>query len=119
MLTPISRITDDSAGISLDGKSREGSSALYHRSRYFNAGDIAATAALLACFAVVVLPSLFTIAPNRTSGSPSSDGAPQAAVSAPVEMSHLTAMSAPVEMPQAAPVSAIVETPLPPAQPAP
>ena len=103
----------------MDGKSREGSSALYHRSRYFNAGDIAATAALLACFAVVVLPSLFTIAPNRRSGSPgSSDGAPQAAVSAPVEMSHLTAMSAPVEMPQAPAVSALVETPLPAAVPA-
>ena len=63
--------------------------------------------ALLVCFAVVVMPSLFTIAPNRTSGSPSSsDGAPQAAVSAPVEM------------PQAPAVSALVETPLPAAVPA-
>src|ERR1700730_10590925 len=102
MLTPISRITDDSAGISLGGKSREGSSALYHRSRYFNAGDIAATAALLACFAVVVLPSLFTIAPNRRSGSPSSsEGPPKAGVSARVKMSYQPATSAPVKMPQA------------------
>src|ERR1700737_3633199 len=119
MLTPISRITDDSAGISLGGKSREGSSALYHRSRYFNAGDIAATAALLACFAVVVLPSLFTIAPNRRSGSPAQpEGPPQGGVSAPVEMPYLPARSAPVEMPQTPAVSAPVETPLPAAVPA-
>jgi len=45
-----------------------------------------ATVALLACFAVVVMPSLFTVAPNRRAGLPSpSDSAPQAAVSAPVE----------------------------------
>jgi hypothetical protein len=98
----------------LNGKFRGGSSALYHRSRYFNPGDMLATVALLVCFAVVVQPSLFTIAPNRGSGSPSpSDGAPQAAVSAPVEMSQLTAMSAPVEMPQPAAVSALVEMPPP------
>src|SRR5262249_15546169 len=45
-----------------------------------------ATVALLACFAVVVMPSLFTVAPNRRAGLPSpSDSAPQAAVSPPVE----------------------------------
>src|SRR5262249_61964079 len=45
-----------------------------------------ATVALLVCFAVVVMPSLFTVAPNRTAGLPSpADSAPQAAVSAPVE----------------------------------
>jgi hypothetical protein len=61
-----------------------------------------ATVALLACFAVVLMPSLFTVAPNRRAGLPSpADSAPQAAVSAPVEMSQLTAISAPVEMPQA------------------
>src|SRR5262252_10731255 len=73
-----------------------------------------ATVALLACFAVVVMPSLFTVAPNRRAGLPSpSDSAPQAAVSAPVEMSQLTAISAPVEMPQPPAVSVLVETPLP------
>jgi hypothetical protein len=98
----------------LDGKSREGSSPLYHRSRYFNPGNMLATVALLACFAVVVMPSLFTVAPNRRAGLPSpSDSAPQAAVSAPVEMSQLTAISAPIEMPQPPAVSALVETPLP------
>src|SRR5215475_7037933 len=70
-----------------------------------------ATVALLACFAVVVMPSLFTVAPNRRAGLPSS--APQAAVSAPVEMSQLAAISAPVEMPQPLAVSVRVETPLP------
>jgi hypothetical protein len=40
-------------------------------------------------------------------------GAPQAAVSAPVEMSQLTAISAPVEMPQPPAVSVLVGTPLP------
>ena len=102
-------------GISLDGKSREGSSPLYHRSP----GNMLATVALLACFAVVVMPSLFTVAPNRRAGLPSpADSAPQAAVSAPVEMSQLTAISAPVEMPQPPAVSALVETPLPAAVPA-
>src|SRR5215813_10412848 len=49
-------------------------------------GSMLATVALLACFAVVVMPSLFTVAPNRRAGLPSpSDSAPQAAVSAPVE----------------------------------
>lgn len=73
-----------------------------------------ATVALLACFAVVVMPSLFTVAPNRRAGLPSpADSAPQAAVSAPVEMSQLTAISAPVEMPQPPAVSVLVETPLP------
>lgn len=73
-----------------------------------------ATVALLACFAVVVMPSLFTVAPNRRAGLPSpADSAPQAAVSAPVEMSQLTAISAPVEMPQPPAVSVPVETPLP------
>src|SRR5215831_11405573 len=48
-----------------------------------------ATVALLACFAVVVMPSLFTVAPNRRAGLPSpADSAPQAAVSAPVETSQ-------------------------------
>jgi hypothetical protein len=73
-----------------------------------------ATVALLACFAVVVMPSLFTVAPNRRAGLPSpADSAPQAAVSAPAEMSQLTAISAPVEMPQPPAVTALVETPLP------
>ena len=73
-----------------------------------------ATVALLGCFAVVVMPSLFTVAPNRRAGLPSpADSAPQAAVSAPVEMSQLTAISASVEMPQPPAVSALVETPLP------
>ena len=98
----------------MDGKSREGSSPLPHMSRYFNPGNMLATVALLACFAVVVMPSLFTVAPNRRAGLPSpSDSAPQAAVSAPVEMSQLTAIWAPVEMPQPPAVSALVETPLP------
>jgi hypothetical protein len=98
----------------LDRKSREGSSPLYHRSRYFNPGNMLATVALLACFAVVVMPSLFAVAPNRRAGLPSpADSAPQAVVSAPVEMSQLTAISAPVEMPQPPGVSALVETPLP------
>jgi hypothetical protein len=98
----------------LDGKSREGSSPLYHRSRYFNPGNMLATVALLACFAVVVMPSLFAVAPNRRAGLPSpADSAPQAVVSAPVEMSQLTAISAPVEMPQPPAVTALVETPLP------
>lgn len=98
----------------MDGKSREGSSPLYHRSRYFNPGNMLATVALLACFAVVVMPSLFTVAPNRRAGLPSpADSAPQAAVSAPAEMSQLTAISAPVEMPQPPGLSALVETPLP------
>ena len=53
---------------------------------YFNPGSMLATVALLACFAVVVMPSLFTVAPNRSAGLPSpSDSAPQAAVSALVE----------------------------------
>src|SRR5215813_3287090 len=65
-------------------------------------GSMLATVALLACFAVVVMPSLFTVAPNRRAGLPSpSDSAPQAAVSAPVEM------------PQPPAVSPLVETPLP------
>ena len=98
----------------MDGKSREGSSPLYHRSRYLNPGNMLATVALLACFAVVVMPSLFTVAPNRRSGLPSpADSAPQAAMSAPVEMSQLSAISASVEMPQPAAVSALVESPLP------
>jgi hypothetical protein len=97
-------------GISLDGKSREGSSPLYHRSP----GNMLATVALLACFAVVVMPSLFTVAPNRRAGLPGpADSTPQAAVSAPVEMSQLTAISALVEMPQPPAVPAVVETPLP------
>jgi hypothetical protein len=97
-----------------DRKSREGSSALYHRFRYFSPGEMLATVALLACFAVVVLPSLFDYRAKPRSGSPRpSDGAPQAAVSAPVEMPQLTAMSAPVEMPQPPVISALVETPLP------
>src|SRR5262249_3776453 len=101
-------------GISLDGKSREGSSPLPHRSRYFNPGNMLATVALLACFAVVVMPSLFTVAPNRRAGLPSpADSAPQAAVSAPVEMSQLTAISAPVERPQPPAVSVPVENALP------
>ena len=98
----------------MDGKSREGSSPLYHRSRYFNPGNMLATVALLACFAVVVMPSLFTVAPDRRAGLPSpADSAPQAAMSAPVEMSQLSAISASVEMPQPAAVSALVESPLP------
>ena len=98
----------------MDGKSREGSSPLYHRSRYLNPGNMLATVALLACFAVVVMPSLFTVAPNRRSGLPSpADSAPQAAMSAPVEMSQLSAISASVEMPQPAAVSALVASPLP------
>ena len=98
----------------MDGKSREGSSPLYHRSRYFNTANMLATVALLVCFAVVAMPSLFTVAPNRRAGllSPA-DSAPQAAVSAPVEMSQLTAISAPVEKPQPPAVSVLVETPLP------
>jgi hypothetical protein len=97
----------------LDGKSREGFSPLYHRSRYFSPANMLATVALLACFAVVVMPSLFTVAPNRRAGLPSpADSAPQAAVSASV-MSQLTAISAPVEMPQPPAVSVPVETPLP------
>ena len=35
------------------------SSLLYHRSLYFNPGSMLATVALLACFAVVVMPPLF------------------------------------------------------------
>ena len=98
----------------MDGKSREGSSPLYHRSRYFNPANMLATVALLVCFAVVAMPSLFTVAPNRRAGLPSpADGAPQAAVSASVEMSQLTAVSAPVEMPQPPAVSVLVESPLP------
>ena len=61
----------------MDGKSREGSSALYHRSRYFTAGDIAASVALLVCFAVVVMPSLFTIAPNLGLARPAHQMAPR------------------------------------------
>ena len=95
----------------MDGKSREGSSPLYHRSRYFNPGNMLATMAVLACFAVVVMPSLFTVAPNRRAGLPSpANSAPQAAVSAPVEMSQLTAISALVETPLPAAVSAHVKT---------
>jgi hypothetical protein len=95
----------------LDGKSREGSSPLYHRSRYFNPGNMLATVALLACFAVVVMPSLFTVAPNHRSGLPSpADRTLQAAMSAPVEMFQLSAISASVEMPQPAAVSALVKT---------
>src|SRR5947207_8378020 len=87
----------------------EGSSPLPHRSRY----NMLATVAFLACFAVVAMPSLFTVAPNRTASLPSpADSAPQGAVSASVEMSQLTAISAPVEMPQP-PVSVLVETSLP------
>src|SRR6516225_8583002 len=58
-----------------------------------------------ACFAyfnkiwgipVVVMPSLFTVAPNRRAGLPSpSDSAPQAAVSAPVERKKLQRTNAP------------------------
>jgi hypothetical protein len=99
----------------LDRKSREGTSPLYHRSRYFNSGNMLATVALLACFAVVAMPSLFTVAPNRRSGLPSpAHSASQAAMSAPVEMSQLSAISALAEMPQPAAVSALVESPLPP-----
>ena len=95
----------------MDGKSCEGSSPLPHRSRYFNPGNMLATVALLACFAVVVMPSLFTVAPNRRAGLPSAaDSAPQAVVSAPVEMSQLTAISALVETPLPAAVSAHVKT---------
>src|SRR5262245_4287847 len=73
-----------------------------------------ATVALLACFAVVVMPSLFTVAPNRRSGLPSpADSARKAAVSAPVEMSQLPSISAPVDMPQPPAVSVLIETPLP------
>src|SRR5215813_8541867 len=55
-----------------------------------------ATVALLACFAVVVMPSLFTVAPDRRAGLPSpSDSAPQAAVSAPVERKKLQRTNAP------------------------
>src|SRR5258707_13791004 len=69
-----------------------------------------ATVALLACFAVVVMPSLFTVAPNRRAGLPSpADSAPQAAVTAPVEISQLTAISASGEMPQPPPGSVPVE----------
>ena len=108
-MTPI--ITDEDGGFSLDEKSREGSSPLYHRSRYFNPGNMLATMAVLACFAVVVMPSLFTVAPNRRAGLPSpANSAPQAAVSAPVEMSQLTAISALVETPLPAAVSAHVKT---------
>ena len=85
-MTPI--ITDEDGGFSMD-ESREGSSPLYHRSRYFNPGNMLATMAVLACFAVVVMPSLFTVAPNRRAGLPSAaDSAPQAVVSAPIEMSQ-------------------------------
>jgi hypothetical protein len=67
--------------------------------------------AVLACFAVVVMPSLFTVAPNRRAGFPSpANSAPQAAVSAPVEMSQLTAVKALVETPLPAAVSALVKT---------
>jgi hypothetical protein len=108
-VTPI--ITDEDGGFSLDEKSREGSSPLYHRSRYFNPGNMLATMAVLACFAVVVMPSLFTVAPNRRAGLPSpANSAPQAAVSAPVEMSQLTAVKALVETPLPAAVSAHVKT---------
>src|SRR5215470_15395832 len=55
-----------------------------------------ATVALLPCFAVVVMPSLFTVAPNRRAGLPSpADSAPQAAVSAPVEGKKLQRTNAP------------------------
>src|SRR5258706_16287931 len=82
-------------------------------SRYFNPGNMLATVALLACFAVVVMPSLFTVASNRRAGLPSpSDSAPQAAASAPVEMSQLTVISAPIEMRQPPAVSALVDSPL-------
>jgi hypothetical protein len=95
----------------MDEKSREGSSPLYHRSRYFNPGNMLATMAVLACFAVVVMPSLFTVAPNRRAGLPSlANSAPQAAASAPVEMSQLTAVTALVETPLPAAVSAHVKT---------
>src|SRR5262245_17864924 len=84
----------------------EGSSPLAHRSRY----NMLATVAFLACFAVIAMPSLFTVAPSRRAGLPSpADSAPQAAVSAPLEMSELTAISAPVEMPQPTAVSVVVE----------
>ena len=70
-----------------------------------------ATMAVLACFVVVVMPSLFTVAPNRRAGLPSAaDSAPQAVVSAPIEMSQLTAISALVETPLPAAVSAHVKT---------
>src|SRR5215469_8935683 len=70
-----------------------------------------ATVALLPCFAVVVMPSLFTVAPNRRAGLPSpSDSAPQAAVSAPVEMPQPPAVSVLVETPPPAAVSALVNT---------
>jgi len=108
-VTPI--ITDEDGGFSMDEKSREGSSPLYHRSRYFNPGNMLATMAVLACFVVVVMPSLFTVAPNRRAGLPSAaDSAPQAVVSAPIEMSQLTAISALVETPLPAAVSAHVKT---------
>jgi hypothetical protein len=108
-VTPI--ITDEDGGFSMDEKFREGSSPLYHRSRYFNPGNMLATMAVLACFAVVVMPSLFTVAPNRRAGLPSpANSAPQAAVSAPVEMSQLTAVTALVETPLPAAVSAQVKT---------
>ena len=108
-MTPI--ITDEDGGFSMDEKSREGSSPLYHRSRYFNPGNMLATMAVLACFVVVVMPSLFTVAPNRRAGLPSAaDSAPQAVVSAPIEMSQLTAISALVETPLPAAVSAHVKT---------
>ena len=84
------------------------------RSRYFNPGNMLVAVAFLACFAVVAMPSFFTVEPIRRAGLPSpADRAPQAAVSAPVEMSELTAISAPVEMPQPPAVSVLVETPLP------
>jgi hypothetical protein len=108
-VTPI--ITDEDGGFSMDEKSREGSSPLYHRSRYFNPGNMLATMAVLACFVVVVMPSLFTVAPNRRAGLPSAaDSAPQAVVSAPIEMFQLTAISALVETPLPAAVSAHVKT---------
>ena len=57
------------------------------------------------------MPSLFTVAPNRRAGLPSAaDSAPQAVVSAPIEMSQLTAISALVETPLPAAVSAHVKT---------
>src|SRR5262245_41977910 len=113
MLTPIARITDeDDGGFHWTENLVRVLAPLYHRSRYFNPGNMLATVALLACFAVVVMPSLFTVAPNRRAGLPSpSDSAPQAAVSAPVEMSQLSAISAPVAMPQPPAVSVPVETP--------
>src|SRR5947208_7675072 len=87
----------------------EGSSPLPHRSRY----NMLATVAFLACFGVVAMPSLFTVAPSRRASLPSpADSAPQAAVSAPVEMFQLTAISAPIEMPRPHAVSVLVETPV-------